>query len=66
MNEEDSPAFLTAKEGYDVWLGNNRGNTYSTENTNNMTNDEYYNYSYYELGKYDAPAQIDFVLNKTN
>ena len=30
-----------------------------------MTPEEYYDYSFYEMGKYDAPAQIDFVLKKT-
>ena len=50
-----------------MWLGNNRGTTYSlgTVDGFNKTTHEYYDFSYYELGMYDAPAQIDFVLEKT-
>ena len=68
INKEKSPAYVAAKAGYDVWLGNNRGNNYSRgHNTLDPTRDfkQYFDYSFYELGKYDAPTQIDFVLKKT-
>lgn len=43
MNYEAvSPAFVTARGGYDVWLGNSRGNTYSLGHVNKMKDKEYW------------------------
>jgi len=59
MNQENSPAFMLINAGFDVWLGNNRGTLYSRKNTHfDPKNDpaDFFDYSFYELGKYDAPA----------
>lgn len=65
MNTDKSPAFRLVNQGFDVWLGNSRGTKYSRKNIHydpHKDGDQYYGYSFYELGKYDAPAQIDYVL----
>lgn len=65
MHGSQSLSVVLAKQGYDVWLGNNRGSLYSRKNTHLDPVKDYvkfFDYSFYELGKYDAPAQIDYVL----
>ena len=59
--------YLLAKEGYDIWLGNNRGNTYSMKHTNyGVDTTSFWDFSFHELGIYDLPAKIDCILNATN
>ncbi|XP_033231536.1 lipase 3-like, partial [Belonocnema kinseyi] len=59
-------AFLLADSGYDVWLGNNRGNTYSKNHTIFLeTSYGFWDFSWHEMGIYDLPAMIDFVLQIT-
>jgi len=60
-----------AKAGYDAWFGNNRVTRYSRGHTkydpeSSADGKYYFDYSFYELGKFDAPAQIDYVRNFTN
>jgi pimeloyl-ACP methyl ester carboxylesterase len=55
----DAPAFVFAKAGYDVWLGNNRGNKYSRHHVSlNADKDfkEFFDFSFSDLGEYDLPA----------
>lgn len=67
VRENISLAINLAKLGYDVWLGNNRGNRYSRRHIYlDPDNDrEFWDFSFHELGYYDLPAMIDFVLKQT-
>ena len=65
----DGLAIALAKAGYDVWLGNNRGSIFSNEHeTFDWIEDEqeYWDFSFPELGIYDLPALISTVLEETD
>ncbi|XP_045462241.1 lipase 3-like [Harmonia axyridis] len=61
-----SLAFMLADNGYDVWLGNSRGNAYGRKHKYlNVTVEDFWNFSFHEIGYYDLPAKIDYILDTT-
>ena len=64
-----APAFVAARAGYDVWLGNSRGNTFSRAHSKydpDHDKKEFWNFSWFEMGAHDLPAVIDMIQTKTD
>jgi len=65
--EERCLPFALANQGYDVWLGNNRGNKYGKKSTRfSPTSSEFWNFSIDQFAFHDIPDNIDYVLNTTS
>ena len=65
-SQERSWAKFLSDQGYDVWMGNNRGNIYSRgHKTISADDDAFFDYSFFEIGAYDLPAMINYVRDKT-
>jgi len=67
VNSEDSPAFLAASQGYDVWLGNGRGNSYSRKHLKwdpDKDKSEYWNFSWQHSAN-DIPATLEYIVKET-
>jgi len=61
-----SLGFMLADSGYDVWMGNNRGNTYSKKHvTLPVDSKAFWDFSFQEFAKYDMPAMLGYALNVT-
>lgn len=67
MNTPDKAlAYVLADAGYDVWLTNARGNTYSRGHVElDPDEKEFWQFSWHEMGVYDLPAVIDHILYET-
>lgn len=57
---------LLVEEGYDVWIGNNRGTDYSQEHETLSAKDDndYWMYTWGDMGLYDDAANIEMIKEK--
>ncbi|XP_049869392.1 lipase 1-like [Pectinophora gossypiella] len=61
--------YIMAEQGYDVWMGNARGSSVDSRGHVYLSAEDdvarYWDFSWDEIGRYDLPAMIDYVLQKT-
>ena len=66
--EEHSIPFIFAKNNFDVWISNSRGNKYCKEHEKyDNKSFEFWQFSFHEMGLYDIPAVINYInsVNKS-
>ncbi|KAF4622470.1 hypothetical protein D9613_009312 [Agrocybe pediades] len=57
---------VLAEQGYDVWLGNNRGNKYSLNHVDKKVDSpEFWDFCIDDFARYDIPTSLDYVLTYT-
>ncbi|KAH8247925.1 hypothetical protein KR038_012025 [Drosophila bunnanda] len=67
LGPDDGLPFLLSDAGYDVWLGNARGNRYSKNHTYLSTkHPNFWRFSWHEIGYFDIAAAIDYTLSTDN
>ncbi|KAH9956208.1 triacylglycerol lipase [Russula dissimulans] len=63
---ERSVPFVLAELGYDVWLGNNRGNKYSKKSIHHdPTSSKFWDFSIDDFAWHDIPDSIEYILQIT-
>ena len=65
---DNSLAYMLADAGYDVWMINIRGNSYSKSHQwldSCPTCSQFWSFGFDESARYDYPATIDYILDQT-
>ncbi|CAB3257937.1 unnamed protein product [Arctia plantaginis] len=66
MGPKKSLPYLLSDAGYDVWLGNARGNKYCKKHVSKHSAvSDFWQYSIDEIALHDLPAMIDYALETT-
>lgn len=63
LGRQYSLGYILSAAGFDIWLGNSRGTTFSRAHRtlNPDTDAKFWDYSFHEIGVYDLSAMIDYV-----
>ena len=63
--DELAPAFRLAREGFDVWLGNNRGNKFSRHHRSinpDRNPSKFFDFSFEDLANYGGDSVCGLLL----
>ena len=61
-DENKALAFVLANRGYDVWLGNNRGNKHGKNHIKYKASDKiFWDFSIHDMAVYDLPAAFNYI-----
>lgn len=57
---------MLVNKGFDVWLGNTRGNKYAYSHVSmSPETKEFWQFSWQEMGQYDVPAMLNYIKKNT-
>ncbi|XP_065871851.1 triacylglycerol lipase 1-like [Euphorbia lathyris] len=66
-SKDDSLGFILADQGFDVWVANFRGTSFSFGNAFLSPKDkEFWSWSWEDLAQYDLPVILDYIYSITN